>query len=52
VKVDHAGGQIAAEFVNARNEGFKMIAVLDPGILGDFLEALAAKPMRLVRKIV
>lgn len=34
----HAVGQFSAQFVNAGDQGFKMVAVLDAGVLGDLFQ--------------
>jgi hypothetical protein len=52
MEVDHAPGQLASQFVNARNQGFEVVAIFDAGVFGDLLQSLAFEPIRFTRRIV
>lgn len=48
----HTVRESATQFVDSRNKGFKMIAILDASIFSDFFQPFTSRPMRLTRKIV
>jgi hypothetical protein len=43
VEFHHIRGKLPAQLVNARHQGFEMIAILDAGVLRDLLQTFAFK---------